>query len=134
MRRLLLLCVAVLSPVAAWADASEEAQPEPFTVASDDQLSLTVTHHFPTRTEARARIAQMLEYWGHRFSVKSEWRGYRAYCSGRLFGVDFRASFEVGDGEVTAKATDPGLLLRSSAYAYVEKKLKKYLHPDYAEE
>lgn len=129
----LLLALLLLAPALARADTAAGDQPEPFTIDGDDPMSLTVAHHFATRAEARARITQLLEYWARRFGVKAEWRGYRAYCTGRLVGVDFRAQFEVLDGEVTAKATNPGLLLRGPAHGYVEKKLKKYLHPDYVE-
>jgi len=127
--RLIFLLLA-MGASTAWADAAE---PEPFAITGDDPLNLTVGHSFSTRAEARLRVSQMLEYWGKRFGVKSEWHGDRAYCSGRMFGVDFRARFDVADSEVTAKATNPGMLLRGSAYGYVEKKLKKYLHPKYEE-
>ena len=67
----LLLGLLLLGAGTALADAGDD-QPPPFAVTGDDPMSLTVAHHFTTRAEARVRITQMLEYWGRRFSVKSE--------------------------------------------------------------
>jgi hypothetical protein len=43
------------------------------------------------------------------------------------------ALLEVTDSCVQAQATDPGLVWRGTGVSYVERKLKKYLHPTYDE-
>lgn len=113
-------------------EATQTNEPEPFSLHGDNRVTLKVEHHF-TRADARERVSQLLNYWARRFGVKSEWRGYRVFLSGRVLGIDIQALFDVTDHDVLAHASDPGTVLRGSAEAYVEKKLRKYLSPTYDE-
>lgn len=151
MQRLALL-VLTLGAVAAAADTPSEAhagaQPPAQPAASPAQvtpppaadpfdltgntISLEVPHAFP-RASARERVGYLLDYWNHRFGVKSEWRGDSVFLSGHVFGMQIRARFDVTDSAVTGIAADPGWFWRGKAESYVTKKLKKYLHPDYAD-
>ncbi|MFT3842646.1 MAG: hypothetical protein QM723_36990 [Myxococcaceae bacterium] len=98
------------------------------------ELSLTtrVAHGF-TVSDAHVRIQQMLDYWHQRFGVETKWDGECAFVSGKVWGVDFRAKFDILDGVVNAESTDPGPILRGRINDYTVKKLKKYLSPNYAE-
>ncbi|GMU58872.1 MAG: hypothetical protein AMXMBFR34_06350 [Myxococcaceae bacterium] len=134
---------------AAWADNPSEAVPaaepaaapqppapppateDPFTL-SGDTISVEVPHGF-SRTNARERVGFLLDYWHQRFGVQSEWRGDRVFLTGRVFGMDIKARFEVSDTAVTGQAADPGWFWRGRAESYVNKKLRKYLNPDYAD-
>lgn len=126
-------------PAPAGDSATEKAQPkpeagqiEPFVIDREHSISLKVAHHFE-RAIARERVTQLLEYWGRRFGVKSSWLGDRVFMSGTVFGIDINAHFDVTDYAVVGLASDPGWFWRGRATSYVEKKLRKYLHPNYDE-
>jgi len=128
-----LAVAAVLAAATAWADAPPSAdEPPPFVLPGGNLITATMPHGLG-RDEARVRVTQMLAYWTRRFGVKSEWRDFRVYLTGSVWGVDFKAVFEVREADVSGSATDPGLLLRGPARSYASRKLKKYLHPTYQE-
>jgi hypothetical protein len=138
--------LALLVTTVAWADGPRDATPrpeaptppptsassiEPFTF-SGNTISLKVSHNF-ARALARERLGFLFDYWRQRFGVEIDWRGDRAFVSGRVFGVEIRARFDVSDTAVTGVAADPGWLWRGKAESYVTQKLRKYLHPHYAD-
>lgn len=96
-----------------------------------DTITLAVGHHFALG-DAHARVQLLLEYWARAFGVRFEWVGERVWVAGSVWGVKIHAYLEVAGEQVRAVAADPGWL-RNSARDYVTKKLKKYLHPQYAE-
>ena len=98
----------------------------------EQRLQFTVPHHY-SRAEARARTQHLLEYWDHRYGIKSVWQGDRAYLAGHAWGVYFDGIVDVTDREVRGTASDPGYFLRSTALDYVTRKMRKYLHPQYLE-
>ena len=124
--------LSALAPPLATLEATQAVEPEPFVVHGENRVTLKVEHHF-TRADARERVTQLLDYWSRRFGVKSEWRGYRVFLTGRVLGIDIKALFDVTDHDVLALASDPGTVLRGSAERYVDKKLHKYLSPTYDE-
>ena len=73
------------------------------------------------------------DYWKKRFGVTSRWEGDRGVATGNIMGIAFTAWFEVTDTTVGGDCTDPGFFTRGIAYAYIDKKLKKYMHPNYDE-
>ena len=124
------LCTAGSAFATAPLDASQlEA---PFSVPETNAIHLNVIHSM-TLTAARERVGQLLKYWFDRFGIKSLWQGDRVYLSGRAWGFDIEAIFDVGSNAVTATATDPGFIMRGRVASYVQKKLQKYLHPSYLE-
>jgi hypothetical protein len=140
MTRGFLLSVLVCS--SAFAGAPEEAPPSeapdkvdviaPFELEPSSSLRMTVTHLF-TRALARERVLYLLEYWAKRFGIKHTWRGDQVFLTGKVWGVDVKAVFDVQDHQVLAQAHDPGSMLTSAATRYVNSKLRKYLHPQYEE-
>lgn len=98
----------------------------------EQRLRFKVTHAH-TRAEARARLQYLFDYWKKRFGVASKWEGDHAVASGTIMGISFTAWVEVTDSSVGGESTDPGFFTRGVAYAYIEKKLKKYMHPNYDE-
>lgn len=121
-----LMKVAPLLAVLSVGTASAEAP------SHGDTLQLAQSHAF-SRSEARVRVQQLLDYWSTRFGVQRTWQGDTARVRGSVMGVPFDGMVVVGDHEVSASTSDPGLLLRSTALEYVQRKLKKYLHPTYQE-
>ena len=99
---------------------------------SGNGISLEVPHAFE-RAAARERVSQLLQFWREAYGVVSEWRGDLVSIHGRVHGVAIHALFEVSDGAVFAVARDPGWFWRAHAHSYVERMLKKYLHPTYQE-
>jgi hypothetical protein len=100
-------------------------------ITASRRIEITVAHAF-SRSDARERIVQLLDYWTTRFGVRASWAGFRVFLVGQVWGIDFRGLFEIGEHEVAALAVDPGFL-RQRASSYVEQKLKKYLSPTYAD-
>jgi len=97
-----------------------------------NDISLEVPHAFE-RPAARERVMQLLQFWRQAYGVVSEWRGDLVSIHGRVHGVAIHALFEVSDSAVFAVARDPGWFWRAHAHSYVERMLKKYLHPTYQE-
>lgn len=101
-------------------------EPCPFCLQFDEP------HGFTT-AEARERIQLMFKYWSERFGVTSAWEGNRGNFSGRMFGLHFEGWMVVDGQRVSGMTSDPGFLLRGPARDYIDRKLKKYLHPQYQE-
>ena len=112
--------------------AAAPAKPLDSKLGGGPLLHFEVTHPF-SRTDARTRVQQLLEYWKGRFGVQNSWAGDHAFVSGRVMGIDFRARIDVNERAVDADTSDPGALLRGSARDYIGRKLKKYLSPTYQE-
>lgn len=130
-----LLAFALIAPNMARADDSLVDDPKADNDALQSgapSLHLQVEHRF-SRDVARTRICQLLQYWGERFGVQSRWDGDRVRLSGHIFGMRIDAAFDVTDRSVVAVARDPGFIWRGQTEHYVRGKLKKYLHPEYAE-
>jgi hypothetical protein len=114
------------------APAKPATDEPPFAIAGDHLIKLEVAHAYP-RASARERVGFLLDYWNDRFGVKAEWHGDSVFLTGRVFGMEIRARFDVTDSAVTGVAADPGWFWRGKAESYVTRKLKKYLHPEYAD-
>lgn len=127
MRRVLVVSLLALSAPCFADDAAE-----PFTIDASRALKLSVGHAFE-RPEARERVGYLLAYWARRFGIASEWRGDRVFLTGQVWGIDIKAVFTVEDHAVRALAHDPGTMFASAAHGYVNRKLRKYLHPTYDE-
>lgn len=127
----MLRVLAIVSVLLASAGRAETPD-DPFTIDASRSLRLSVGHPFE-RAEARERIGYLLEYWAGRFGIVNSWRGDRVFLTGKVFGVEVRAVFTVEAGAVQAIAYDPGTFLASAARGYVNRKLRKYLHPTYEE-
>jgi hypothetical protein len=89
--------------------------------------------HTFSRTEARERIQQLLDYWSSRWGIRRDWHGDSVSIHGSVMGVSIDAELVIGDHWVSAFASDPGFLVRGAAVGYVSGKLRKYLHPSYQE-
>ncbi len=112
---------------------AQEQEPEaPVIEKSEKAINVAVPHHF-ARGEAITRLGYLLEYWHKAFDVRAEWHGDQVIISGSIFGMKVHALFQVTDKEVLAVAADPGWPWRGRAQNYVSAKLKKYMHPTYAE-
>ncbi len=103
---------------------------DPFAIDEADRLSLSVAHTY-LRAEVIERLGYLFAYWKKRFNITSEWRGDRVFLSGAIYGVKIEALFAVSESSVTGFARDPGWPWRSQVVGYVDRKLKKYLHPTY---
>lgn len=103
---------------------------DPFAIDETGRLSIAVTHRY-ARAAAKERISYLLAYWKKRFNIASEWRGDRVFLSGHVYGIKIQAMFDVGDSAITGFAHDPGWPWRGQVTGYVDRKLKKYLNPNY---
>ncbi|MFT3709407.1 MAG: hypothetical protein QM817_17355 [Archangium sp.] len=130
----LIVTALLLSSVSAFADddAVTPREGDPFTIGTENRLSLAVPHAFE-KSEVIERLGYLLAYWKKRFNIASEWHGDRVFLSGSVYGIKIQAMFAVDGSNVTAFATDPGWVWRGQVTNYVDRKLKKYLHPTYDE-
>jgi hypothetical protein len=101
-------------------------------VAGEQKMVFKVEHHFNVE-DARARTQMLLDYWSKAFGVKARWEGDRVYIQGRVIGVQIDAYIDVRPDFVGGEGADPGPLMRGMARDYVQKKLQKYMHPQYLE-
>ena len=107
-------------------DETAPASGDPFFIDQARTLRVVVSHPF-ARSEAAGRQA----YWKSRFNISSQWRGGRVFVSGSVYGVEIEALFAIGDSSIVAIANDPGWPWTDKVGDYVDRKLKKYLHPTY---
>lgn len=128
----LTLALAVLGSAPEQVEAAELEQEGPFSIADEGRVTVSVSHAWRL-DEALERVGHLLSYWKERFKVQAEWHGSRVWLTGSLLGRQIRAVFLVTDSQVVGIAADPGWPLRGRIQPYVEAKLKKYLHPTYAE-
>lgn len=124
----------LLSSVAALADddVTSPQDGDPFTIGAANRLSLSCAHAFD-KGEVIARLGYLFDYWKKRFNIVSVWRGDRVFLSGSVYGIKIEAMFAVDGSSVTAYASDPGWPWRGQVTNYVDRKLKKYMHPTYDE-
>ncbi|MBL8915184.1 MAG: hypothetical protein JNM17_31060 [Archangium sp.] len=131
-----LAAIAVLfTSVSAFAADDDVAAPrdgDPFTIGESNRLSLSCPHAF-AKTEVVQRLGYLFAYWKKRFNIKSEWHGDRVFLSGSVYGIKIEAIFAIDETNVTAFASDPGWPWRGQVIGYVDRKLKKYMHPTYDE-
>jgi hypothetical protein len=113
------LAAALFVPAAASADPSSK-------------MVFKAPHHF-SRAEAKMRVQQLLDYWAQRFGVRTNWDGDSAHIRGKVAGVEVDGYLVVNELEVDGEAADPGFPMAGSARNYIQKKLQKYLHPQYLE-
>lgn len=77
--------------------------------------------------EALARARALTDYWAKKHGVNVEWRGNEVRLYGRVLGVKFDGTVQVGGGRIRA-AVKAGLLAEKlGARQYVERKLDDYL-------
>ncbi|MGC4113692.1 MAG: polyhydroxyalkanoic acid system family protein [Myxococcales bacterium] len=85
--------------------------------------------HALGKDEAKKRIERLADYWKTKYGVAVNWNGDSARLVGAVKGINFDATLTVRDTLVDAEGTDPGLLMRAVATAYLKKKLAVYLDP-----
>jgi uncharacterized protein YqgC (DUF456 family) len=100
--------------------------------ADEHKMVFKVDHHFSV-ADARARTQMLLDYWAKAYGVKHSWHGDRVFVTGKVIGVQIDAFIDVKDDAVGGEGTDPGPFVRGLARDYVQKKLQKYMHPEYRE-
>jgi putative polyhydroxyalkanoic acid system protein len=81
------------------------------------------------KDEAKKRVELLLQYWGTKYGVKSDWAGDGAKLNGKVMGINLDASFTITDKAIQGEGTDPGMLLRGQAKAYLQKKFGAVLDP-----
>ncbi|RKH64209.1 polyhydroxyalkanoic acid system family protein [Corallococcus aberystwythensis] len=92
-------------------------------------LKFEVPHNLP-KDEVKKRVELLLQYWGSKYGVKSDWQGDEgAKLAGKVMGINLDAGFTITDKAVSGEGTDPGMLLRSQAKTYLQKKFSSVLDP-----
>ena len=93
------------------------------------RMSFELAHRLG-KDEAKKRIQALTRYWGRKYGVTCNWNGDAVDFKGKVMGVSLDGTLRVLDDKVSGDATDPGLLLRSQAKKYVERKFATYLDPN----
>ncbi|ADO72364.1 polyhydroxyalkanoic acid system family protein [Stigmatella aurantiaca] len=91
-------------------------------------MKFEVPHSLP-KDEVKKRVEQLLQYWGSKYGVKADWAGDGAKLVGKVMGINLDASFVITDKAVQGEGTDPGMLLRTQAKNYLQKKFGAVLDP-----
>lgn len=84
--------------------------------------------HSLSKEEAKKRLEALTSYWA-KYGVEVKWEGDSARFSGKVKGVHVDASMTVKDRLIDGEGSDPGLLMRTAATAYIKRKLAEYLDP-----
>jgi hypothetical protein len=85
--------------------------------------------HSLGKDEAKRRVERLTSYWHTQYGVNVDWQGDQARFRGKVKGIDFDANVTISESAIEAEGTDPGLLIRAAATAYLKKKLSDYLDP-----
>ncbi len=85
-------------------------------------------HSLP-KDEALRRIEKLTRHWQTKHGLNVTWTGDSARLVGTVSGIAFDAKVVVAERQVDAEGTDPGMLVRAMATAYLKKKLAYYLDP-----
>ncbi|WNG37532.1 hypothetical protein F0U61_30460 [Archangium violaceum] len=85
--------------------------------------------HTLSKDDAKKRVEQLLKYWTEKYGVQANWSGDGAKVIGKVMGINLDASFTITDGAIQGEGTDPGMLLRSQAKSYLQKKFSTVLDP-----
>jgi Putative polyhydroxyalkanoic acid system protein (PHA_gran_rgn) len=99
---------------------------------STKKIEIAVPHQF-SKTEAKARVGYLLEYWNQRYAITNTWTSDSVKVTGHVHGLVIDAVFTIEEARVSAIAKDPGFFWRGRTRNYVETKLKKYLDLTYRE-
>jgi putative polyhydroxyalkanoate system protein len=92
------------------------------------RMSLEMPHKLG-KAEAKKRVEALTQHWGSKYGVTTKWAGDTVSFSGKVMGVNLDGNLTIFDDKVAGDASDPGLLLRSQAKKYVEKKFASFLDP-----
>ena len=92
------------------------------------RMSLEMPHKLG-KAEAKKRVEVLTQHWGSKYGVSSSWNGDTVSFNGKVMGVTLDGKLTVYDDKVAGDASDPGLLFRSQAKKYVEKKFASFLDP-----
>lgn len=85
--------------------------------------------HSLSREEAKKRVEALLEAWGRKYGMQTQWAGDSAQVAGKAMGIRIDARLEVGEKAVGGEGPDPGMLLRGQAQKYLTRKFADYLNP-----
>ena len=85
--------------------------------------------HTLDKAEALRRVEKLTAFWKREYGVNVEWDGDKGRFAGDVKGIHFDAQVTVGDNEINAEGSDPGLMIRAVATTYLKKKLAEYLDP-----
>lgn len=86
--------------------------------------------HKLEKDEALRRAKKLLDYWGNKYGIKTEWNGDTAKLDGKVMGITLAANMTITDSAVNGEASDPGMLFRSKARKYLEEKFAEALDPN----
>lgn len=92
-------------------------------------LKFEVPHQL-SKDEAITRAKKLLDHWGKKYGVASDWKGDTAHLNGKVMGIALVATMTITQDKVSGEATDPGMLLRGKAKKYLEEKFNLALDPN----
>lgn len=86
--------------------------------------------HKLSKDEALSRAKKLLEHWGKKYGIATEWKGDTAHLDGKVMGITINGHMTITDKAVVGEATDPGMLFRAKAKKYLEEKFTLALDPN----
>ncbi|MBN1947635.1 MAG: polyhydroxyalkanoic acid system family protein [Bradymonadales bacterium] len=92
------------------------------------KVNMEVAHALPL-DDALARMRALTDYFQNKYGAIVAWDGAKGSIKVRQLMIDFQYDFVVDDRKVLLEGTDPGFLLRKTAYDYLDQKMKRYLDP-----
>lgn len=95
--------------------------------------TMRIEHRHPLgEDDARARMGALGEYLKNKYGLDVVWNGNAARVKGRYLVVDIDGTITLEPGVLRFEGKDPGMLWRSKAKAYLERKVATYMDPSAA--
>jgi len=86
--------------------------------------------HSFAHDEAKARARALAEYLQNRHGMQVTWSGDDSFrMQGKYMVVSVDVNVQVAPDAVHVTGKDPGMLWRSQAKAYIQRKLDRYMDP-----
>jgi len=89
-------------------------------------MEISKEHGF-SQEEAKSRIELLLAYWKEKYGLSYTWTEQKATVNGKVKGIEFDGSLEVGDARVFADIDVGFLAEKLGGRQYVEHKVDTYL-------
>lgn len=92
--------------------------------------TLRIEHrHALSAEETRTRMTALGEYLKNKYGLDVSWNGDSARVKGKYLVVEIDGSIILEPGLLRFEGKDPGMLWRSKAKQYLEKKVSTYMDP-----
>ena len=92
-------------------------------------MKISKPHSFSAE-DAAARLRALTTYWDTKYGTRTSWTGNSARIQGKVKGIKFDGTFNIGDSSLDADVKVGFLAEKMGGRGYVEHKVEQYLDPN----